>query len=315
MPCRRSASIRAYRTALATGVLALTWLQLSGCAAHRAFDPYRDLGQGDLRHDGLRRGYSVSTVRGRGFAHAVVVPAGQNSAPILWVFLEGDGQPLVDGGRRIARDPSPKIAMAFDLFTATSAPRAYLGRPCYFSHANDAGCDPSLWTSARYGKAAVASMAAALETLIRDNSTRRVILVGYSGGGTIAYLVAPRIPEVSAVITICGNLDIDAWTRTHGYPSLSQSDNPATAPPLDRRITQIAIAGGRDVNVPQSSLRAFLDRQQPQELWIYGDHDHACCWRRDWPAILNRIGDRLEESLPAARAEASDAAVAAEGPH
>lgn len=305
MPYRRSASIRAHRSALANLVLAMTSLQLSGCAAHRAFDPYHDL---DPR-------YSVSTIQGRGFAHAVVVPAGQNSAPSLWVFLEGDGQPWVDGGQRIARDPSPKIPMAFDLFTASKVPRAYVGRPCYFSHANDAGCDPSLWTSARYGEAAVASTAAVLETLIRDNSTRRVILVGYSGGGTIAYLLAPRIPEVSAVVTISGNLDIDAWTRAHRYLSLSQSDNPATAPALDRRITQIAIAGGRDVNVPPSILRGFLDRQQPQELWIYGDHDHACCWRRDWPSILNRIGDRLEGSPPAARASASDAAVAAEGSH
>ncbi|HLZ99994.1 MAG TPA: dienelactone hydrolase family protein [Steroidobacteraceae bacterium] len=283
----------------------MTSLQLSGCAVHRAFDPYRDLDPG----------YSASTVQGLNFAHAVVVPAGQHSAPTLWVFLEGDGQPWVDGGRRIAPDPSPKIPLAFDLFTASPVPRAYLGRPCYFRHANDAGCDPSLWTSARYGKAAVASMAAVLQTLIRDNSTRRVILVGYSGGGAIAYLVAPQIPQVAAVVTISGNLDIDAWTRKHGFLPLSESDNPATAPSLDRRITQIAIIGGRDVNVPQSSLREFLDRQRPQELWIYDDHDHACCWRRDWPSILLRIGNRLEGSTPAVRAGPSNAAVVAERSH
>jgi dienelactone hydrolase len=305
MPCRRSASIRIYRAALVNLVLAMASLQLSGCAAHRAFDPYHD----------LDAGYSVGTVQGRGFAHAVVVPIGQNSAPTLWVFLEGDGQPWVDGGQRIARDPTPKVPMAFDLFAASPVPRAYLGRPCYFSHAGDAGCDPSLWTSARYGKAAVASVAAALETLIRENSARRVILLGYSGGGTIAYLVAPRIPEVSAVITVSGNLDIDAWTRAHGFLSLSESDNPATAPALDRRVTQIAIVGGRDVNVPQTSLREFLDRQQPQEFWIYDDYDHTCCWRRDWTSILNRISHRLEQSEPAARDGGSAAAVVADGSH
>jgi len=305
MTCRRSASIRVYRAALANLVPVIASLQLTGCAARGAFDPYHDLDPG----------YHVSTVQGTQFAHAVVVPGGQKSAPTLWVFLEGDGQPWVDGGRRIARDPSPKIPLAFDLFKASPVPRAYLGRPCYFSHAGDVGCDSSLWTSARYGKAAVASMASALETLVGEYSTRRVILVGYSGGGTIAYLVAPRIPAVSAVVTISGNLDIDAWTRAHRFLSLSESDNPATAPALDHRITQITIVGGRDVNVPQSSLRAFLDRQQPQEVWIYDDHDHACCWRRDWPSILNRISDRLERSQPAARAGASAAAVVADGSH
>jgi dienelactone hydrolase len=295
MTCRRPASIGAYRAALANLALAMISLQLTGCAARRAFDPYH----------GLDPGYRVTTVQGTQFAHAVVVPAAQTSAPTLWVFLEGDGEPWVDGGRRIARDPSPKIPLAFDLFKASPVPRAYLGRPCYFSHAHDAGCDPSMWTSARYGKAAVASVAAALETLILENSTRRVILVGYSGGGTIAYLVAPHIPAVSAVVSIAANLDIDAWTRAHGFLPLSDSDNPATVPALDRRIVQIAIVGGRDLNIPPSSLRAFQDRQQPQEVWIYDDHDHACCWRRDWPSILSRIGDRLERSAAAAIAERS----------
>ena len=293
MTCRRPASIGAYRAALANLALAMISLQLTGCAARRAFDPYH----------GLDPGYRVATVQGTQFAHAVVVPGAQTSAPTLWVFLEGDGEPWVDGGRRIARDPSPKNALAFDLFKASSVARAYVGRPCYFSHAHDVGCDPSMWTSARYGKAAVASVAAALATLIRENSTRRVILLGYSGGGTIAYLVAPYIPAVSAVVTLAANLDIDAWTRAHGFLPLSESDNPAAVPALDRRITQIAIVGGRDVNVPQSSLRAFLDRQQPQEVWIYDDHDHACCWRHDWPSILKRIDERLERSAAAAIAE------------
>ena len=304
MTCRYPASVGAYRTSLAL-MLVMFSLQLTGCAARRAFDPYHELDPA----------YRVVTVQGTQFAHAVVVPGDQKSAPTLWVFLEGDGQPWIDGGRRIARDPSPKIPMAFDLFTASSVPRAYLGRACYFSHAKDVGCNPSLWTSARYGKAAVASVVSALEKLVRENSTRSVILVGYSGGGTVAYLVAPRIPAVSAVVTISGNLDIDAWTREHHFVPLSESDNPATLSALDRRITQIAIVGGRDVNVPRSSLREFLNRQQPQEVWIYDDHDHACCWRRDWPSILTRIGDRLERSQPLVPAGASAATVAGERPH
>ena len=242
-----------------------------------------------------------------------MVPDGQKSAPTLWVFLEGDGQPWLDGGRRIASDPSPRIPMAFDLFKASAVPRAYLGRPCYFGHARDAGCEPTLWTSARYGKAVVASTAAALETLIRDESARRVILVGYSGGGTLAYLLAPSIPAVSAVVSIGGNLDIDAWTQAHGFASLSPSGNPAAAPALDRSITQIVIVGGRDVNVPVSTLRSFLDRQQPQEVWTYENHDHVCCWRRDWPSIFNRISERLERSQPPGNS--STAGVVAERLH
>ncbi|HXA34899.1 MAG TPA: dienelactone hydrolase family protein [Steroidobacteraceae bacterium] len=292
MTRRRPASLGAPRAALAGVALAMISFQLVGCAARRAFDPYRDL---DSR-------YQAATVQGTQFAHAVVVPDGQKSAPTLWVFLEGDGQPWLDGGRRIASDPSPKIPMAFDLFKASAVPRAYLGRPCYFRHARDVGCEPTLWTSARYGNAVVASTSAALEMLIREESARRVILVGYSGGGTLAYLLAPSIPAVSAVVSICGNLDIDAWTQAHGFVSLSKSGNPATAPALDRSITQIVIVGGRDANVPPSSLRTFLNRQQPQEVWTYEDHDHVCCWRRDWPSILDRISERLDHPQPSGSA-------------
>jgi dienelactone hydrolase len=218
-----------------------------------------------------------------------VVPSNQRPDSTLWVFLDGDGLPWVEGGRRIAADPSPRNAVAFELFRSSPVPRAYLGRPCYFGHARDAGCEPSLWTSARYGEAVVASMTAALRSLIRESSATRVMLVGYSGGGALAYLIAPRVPEVSAVVTIAGNLDIDAWTRAHGFLPLSGSANPAAEPGIDRRITQIAIVAGEDQTVPRRTLQAFLDQQHPQELWTYEGYDHACCWKRNWPSILGRI--------------------------
>ncbi len=303
MTCRRFASMRAYRTALAILALVMTVGHMAGCASRRAFDPYGDSGVG----------YRRATVQGDGFAHLVVVPEGQRSATTLWVFIEGDGRPWVDGGRRIAVDPSPVTAVAFELFETSPVARAYLGRPCYFGHARDPGCDPSLWTSARYGAAVIASMSRALAALVREHSAGRVVLVGYSGGAAIACLIAPRIPEVSAVVTIAGNLDIDAWTVGHHFLPLSQSINPAAAPALDRRITQIVVQGERDLNVPPGSVRAFRDRQHPQEVWVYPDLDHACCWRRKWPAIFKRIEERLAQSRsPSPRDSAASAGVTAE---
>ena len=69
-----------------------------------------------------------------------------------------------------------------------------------------------LWTSARYGDEAVASMAAALRPdLAMESGYDRVVWVGHSGGGALAMLLAERVPETTAVVTIAADLDTEAW--------------------------------------------------------------------------------------------------------
>jgi pimeloyl-ACP methyl ester carboxylesterase len=71
-------------------------------------------------------------------------------------------------------------------------------------------------------------MARALEGLVGDNNL--VLLIGHSGGA-LAILLAARVPQVVAVVTIAGNLDTDVWTKLHGYLRLQGSLNPIAAPP------------------------------------------------------------------------------------
>jgi pimeloyl-ACP methyl ester carboxylesterase len=51
-------------------------------------------------------------------------------------------------------------------------------------------------------------MQAALERILASGHFDGVVLIGYSGGGTLAMLLAARVPETRGVITIAGNLDI-----------------------------------------------------------------------------------------------------------
>ena len=55
---------------------------------------------------------------------------------------------------------------------------------------------------------------------------KQVILIGHSGGGALAVLLAPSVPEVTGVMTIAANLDTRAWTELHGYAPLDNSLNP-----------------------------------------------------------------------------------------
>lgn len=170
-----------------------------------------------------------------------------------------------------------------------STPALYLGRPCYNGFAGSPGCTAALWTDGRYGPKVVTSMAAALSKLIELIPKVSLVLIGHSGGGTLAMLLAERLPRTRAVITIAGNLDVGHWTELHGYTPLQGSFDPAQRQPLPPGITQIHYLGGRDQIVPPQLTRSFVNKQAPNTVLIeVDDFDHHCCWASVWPTLLGR---------------------------
>lgn len=250
-----------------------------------------------------RNGMSAMSLQGTRFQHEIFTkgaakratskPDGTADATVdsamLYVFIEGDGSPWVDAGTRIAKDPTPHRALALELAAATPHAVLYLGRPCYFAPRPETICTPDLWTSGRYSTDVVDSLAAAVARYAAANDNPPLILIGYSGGGALAVLMAAQLPEVRAVITIAANLDVDAWARWHRYLPLAASKNPATEAPLAESILQWHLVGDKDDNVPESVNRRYFDTLRPDQVWRYPDFDHACCWAEHWVSILTRI--------------------------
>jgi pimeloyl-ACP methyl ester carboxylesterase len=166
-------------------------------------------------------------------------------------------------------------------------PRLLLGRPCYFDAHNDPGCDALLWTHRRYAPEVVASMVAALRGFLASHPYRHVVLIGYSGGGTIAWLMAAQVPETVAVVAVAANLDVGEWARSHGYTPLEGSLDPARLPALPPAIAQTLYAGGRDANVSPAVVRAFARRHPEADVVEIADFDHVCCWIERWPELLD----------------------------
>jgi pimeloyl-ACP methyl ester carboxylesterase len=83
----------------------------------------------------------------------------------------------------------------------------------------------------RYSATVVSSMAVALERLLAEREIDRLAWMGYSGGGVLAMLLAPRFPQTQAIVTVAANRDIDAWADHHGYLRLAGSLNPAEGRP------------------------------------------------------------------------------------
>lgn len=206
----------------------------------------------------------------------------------LHVYLDGDGTPWL-AQNYINQDPTPVSFTVLDLIQQDPAPSLYLGRPCYHQVKPTANCHSKFWTSARYSKTVINSMRAALNSYIHEHQIKQIIFIGFSGGGSLAMLMARQIPMTRSVITLAGNLDTDAWTHYHHYQALSESLNPAIQAPLPKHIQQIHLTGAKDKNIPPHLLAPSLAKQPHAKLIILPSADHHCCWQEPLSEILKTL--------------------------
>jgi len=276
-PVRRGTGRRMDRPLAAFVVVLALAGGLDGCATP----------QERVEHLARTAGFDRQVVAGEPFEHLVFVRHGGRTGADFNVYIEGDGTPWLTR-YRVSEDPTPRRPLMLELMRLDPGPALYLGRPCYFGLMNH--CRAGHWTSDRYAETVVASMAAALREIRRELGWHgQPVLIGHSGGGALAMLLAPRVPDTRAVLTLAGNLDIDAWTDLHEYSPLAGSLNPAEAAPLPARIRQLHIVGGEDQSVPPHITRAGLAPQQNAEVLRFPGQAHHCCWRELWPSILGRL--------------------------
>ncbi len=241
--------------------------------------------------------YSADIISTATHQHWLVKKPSHQGNRQLHIYIEGDGTPWLTR-YRIADDPTPKRPMMLELMAKDNHPSWYLGRPCYYNRRefgmHDAECNSTLWTSARYSRGVVDSMIAALRAAIAKNSLAfsSITLIGHSGGGTLALLMSERMPEVTQLVTIAANLDIDAWTSCHQFSPLSESLNPARVIQAPLSIPQLHFAGEKDLQVPPETVKPFLSRiNQPLILM---PKQHHLNWSEVWPYILNKIDAQMK---------------------
>jgi pimeloyl-ACP methyl ester carboxylesterase len=236
-------------------------------------------------------GFDSTVVAGDPFRHVILEGRGRASRA-LHVYLDGDGTPWNSGGPSV--DPTPRNTLVLDLMRLDGSPRLFLGRPCYHGLVDDVGCAPALWTSERYSDRVVSSMAAALTRHLSARGVERLAFIGYSGGGSLAMLLASRFTQTVAVVTVAANLDIDAWASYHRYLPLAGSLNPASQPPLPRPVYRRHYVGARDSVVPPEIVARGSTHDD--EVVVVPDFDHVCCWPRLWPSIIEGLARAIEPS-------------------
>ncbi len=118
-----------------------------------------------------------------------------------------------------------------------------------------------------------------------------VELIGYSGGGAIAALVAAARNDVVALTTVVAPLDHAVWTSHHNISAMPNSRNPVDVANALADTPQIHLVGGDDDIVPALVARAYLSRlpsSSPARLVVVDGFDHTCCWQRDWKQLRTR---------------------------
>jgi hypothetical protein len=228
-------------------------------------------------------GLEAATVRGASFDLQTWRRDDGRPGP-LFVYVEGDGLAYLDA-RTPSSDPTPSDPVALRLAAADPGPAVlYIARPCQFAAGRaDARCGVRDWTTGRFGVEVVASIDDVISRARAAHPERALVLVGYSGGGVIAALVAARRRDVALLVTVAAPLDVADWTRRMGVSPLD-----GAALPLDRlpAVTTVAFAGGQDKVVPVASVASAVGKLGASAtLIVEPGFDHRCCWARDWPGL------------------------------
>jgi hypothetical protein len=220
----------------------------------------------------------------------------------LTIYIEGDGAAW--HSRQIPpSDPTPKNPIA--AYLAQADPHffvAYMGRPCMYLQAEQLKqCSVELWSDARFGNEALALSNQAIDDLIAYIKERGLLnsprqyslnLVGYSGGGVLASLMAAQRADVACLVTLASPLDIEVWAKLQKVAPLAKSFNPAYPDAKLSQVRQMHWFGAEDRVVPPQAIGRYRNwsplLERDQVIQILPNFNHRNSWIRDWPSLKDK---------------------------
>jgi len=285
-------------------------MSLFACqASHRIADKDRT-GQMSFRHHSpnTERSGRVESIYFEHFwklnAHRVLTKQLNRSQVPMIVAIEGDGRPWRTR-YQVALDPTSPAPVLSAWLSQTQLPVLYIGRPCYHGGQQinppeppvqitgllvNRQCDPYWYTFGRYSQVVVTSL---VEVINRLQPEGCLILLGHSGGGTLAMLIARELTRVQALVTLSGNLSVSRWQQYHQFTPLVGSLDPAMLSPLSRRVEQFHLAASGDEQILPQWVEDEAVRQQGEyQLWELPGHKS---WSQHWSQLddfLERVFSR-----------------------
>lgn len=224
----------------------------------------------------------VQTLPGSPFPLVIATPQQVQAGQRLRVYLEGDGHAWATPSQP-SLDPSPRQLLVADLAFADPMPAIYLARPCQFVSAP--ACNNALWTNRRYAEEVVHSLDLALDQLKQRYANRDFELIGYSGGATLALLLALRRDDVIQVQTLAGNLSPRQWVTLHNLSPLDGSLEPLDQKTRLAQIRQRHLFGTDDQVLPPRLLQRYREALGPAACLqgaVLPNVSHHSGWAQAW---------------------------------
>lgn len=254
---------------------------LNGCTSSRE----------KIKTKALNAGFDNQLIESGAFNLFASIKINNSNHKTIVFYIEGDGQAWKHK-HRLSDDPTPINPVSLNLAVVDPNPNiVYLARPCqYLKKKEIKRCSSIYWSSHRYGEEVVDAISEAITKIKSQSNATRIDLIGYSGGGVIAMLVAARRDDVRKIITIAANIDHESWSDWHQVSKLSGSLSPLDYFDKTKNIPQQHFWGGKDNIVPHGSQASFIklnDGNAQFKYKIIPEFTHHCCWSDYWRKKMN----------------------------
>ncbi len=224
-------------------------------------------------------------------------------APYVF-YIEGDGvvSERVSGGYRIPScNPTPISQLPLKLAIKDNRHKIpnviYMAQPCQYTPFElNMECNIDYWTKKRMAPEVVYSLNSVIKEVSHSNPVQ---LIGYSGGGGLAVLIAARNHNVKSIVTISGNLSRKRFCEYHKVPlDAEYSLDPIDFADQVRKIPQLHLSGGKDKIVPPFIADEFITKSASgrvkQDIIVDATHDNNE-WIKAWPSVLQDLPEILRK--------------------
>jgi len=244
----------------------------------------------------IEHGFQKSIIKTKDFLLMTYTRFQKEGFPVS-VYIEGDGYAYA-GRHRVSPNPTPKNPMGLKLALVDTFQNViYIARPCqYVPIKDDPNCHQDYWTAKRYASEVMDATNEAINILKHKLGFKQIRLIGYSGGGTVAAILAATRNDVVDLRTVAGNLDIELFARHHEVTPLIGSMNPIDFADTLINIPQIHFVGENDDIITETITNSYLDKLMEYDpnlrcvqVQRISGVSHAKGWETVWQIYVDEV--------------------------
>jgi alpha-beta hydrolase superfamily lysophospholipase len=137
----------------------------------------------------------------------------------------------------------------------------------------------------------IASNNEVLNNIKLKTKNSKFVLIGFSGGASVATLLASQRDDIAGLITVAGDLNHEALNQYHHTTLMPESLNPTHVTHLLHQIPQQHWSGEKDNVVPSWVAEAFTQKVNAPHCksYILKGASHHKGWEEKWIEIIRQF--------------------------